>query len=92
MMRRRYKFSEEQREDANLPKTNRSLLIKDYESTANFGGSETCINMRCVHKLCLLVSSLSEKRQTFRGEGEENRPLRGTEKSRIEEALALKNR
>lgn len=35
MMRGRYKFSEEQREQregANLPKTNRSLLIKDYTS------------------------------------------------------------
>ena len=35
MMRGRYKFSEEQREKregANLPKTNRSLLIKDYKN------------------------------------------------------------
>jgi len=35
MMRGRYKFSEEQGnagEGANLPKTNRSLLIKDYNS------------------------------------------------------------
>jgi len=35
MMRGRYKFSEEQREQregANLPKTNRSLLIEDYTS------------------------------------------------------------
>ena len=35
MMRGRYKFSEEQREQregANLPKTNRSLLSKDYTS------------------------------------------------------------
>jgi hypothetical protein len=34
-MRGRYKFSEEQREQregANLPKANRSLLIKDYTS------------------------------------------------------------